>query len=92
MDTVYRSINYGGVGITMAHEMMHSLDENARMFYKNGLLTYWWSQASIDEYDVRARKISQQFSQYTISGNKVSDILYIYISCIHDIVFFLMKS
>ena len=72
---VYRSINYGSIGYIIAHEMMHALDEGGRTYNKKGVLGRWWTEASIEQYNIRAEQIRKQFSRYTIYGQKVSNTL-----------------
>ena len=81
MNMFYRSINYGGIGMTIAHEMMHALDENGRIYNKKGIYRHWWSKASVEQYNIRANHIRKQFSRYKLYGHKVNikKNIYIYI-------------
>ena len=77
-----RSINYGSIGFTISYEMMHAIDEYGQVINEKGINAphgYWWTNASIEQYDLRADYIRKQFSQYSIYENKVSNTLTIYI-------------
>ena len=88
INAMCRSINYGSIGFTISHEMMHAIDKYGRVYNKKGLFVkrgYGWTKESIEQYDLRADLIRKQFSQYSINENKVSNTfnnhihIYIYI-------------
>lgn len=62
-----RSINYGGIGIVIGHELTHGFDDKGRLFDREGNLNRWWSEKSIDSFHTRANCLIQQYGNYTIS-------------------------
>ena len=68
----YRSLNYGSIGISIAHEIMHALGPKGRTYNRHGVSSKWWTKASIVEYDKRAECIRKQFSRFTVYDINVS--------------------
>ncbi|XP_064469499.1 neprilysin-11-like [Ornithodoros turicata] len=48
-------INYGGLGSTVAHEIMHGFDLNGRQYDGNGTLSSWFTRNSAEELDILER-------------------------------------
>ncbi|KAJ8683045.1 hypothetical protein QAD02_018837 [Eretmocerus hayati] len=61
-----RSLNYGGIGMVIGHEITHGFDDKGRLFDKYGNLQQWWSQETIDEFDSRASCLVDQYSKYIV--------------------------
>ncbi|XP_066583083.1 neprilysin-4-like isoform X2 [Prorops nasuta] len=62
-----RSLNYGGIGVVIGHEITHGFDDKGRLFDKNGNLHRWWKDDAIDGFHRRAQCLIDQYSQYTVS-------------------------
>jgi len=58
--------NYGDTGGTIGHELTHGFDDEGRQFDATGNLRDWWAEADGNEFEKRARCISDQYSQYVI--------------------------
>jgi putative endopeptidase len=58
--------NYGNTGATMGHELTHGFDDEGRQFDAKGDLKDWWTKSDGEEFDKRAKCVSDQYSQYTI--------------------------
>ena len=58
--------NYGNTGGTIGHELTHGFDDEGRQFDATGNLRDWWAEADGNEFEKRARCISDQYSQYVI--------------------------
>ncbi|XP_046387966.1 neprilysin-4-like isoform X2 [Ischnura elegans] len=65
-----RSLNYGGVGVVIGHEMTHGFDIRGRLFDRNGNLQRWWQPPAIDAFQKRAMCLVDQYSRYYV--NEVS--------------------
>lgn len=50
-----RSLNYGGIGVVIGHEITHGFDDKGRLFDKNGNLHRWWKDEAINNFHERAR-------------------------------------
>ena len=58
------SINYGGIGMVMGHELTHGFDDQGRKFDASGNLRDWWSPVVGKEFDQRAECVVNQYSKY----------------------------
>ncbi|XP_054269919.1 neprilysin-4-like isoform X2 [Macrosteles quadrilineatus] len=61
-----RSLNYGGIGVVIGHEITHGFDDKGRLFDKNGNLHRWWREEAINNFHERARCLIEQYSKYTV--------------------------
>ncbi|XP_067619816.1 neprilysin-4 isoform X2 [Eurosta solidaginis] len=67
-----RSLNFGGIGVVIGHELTHGFDDKGRLFDRNGSIHKWWTDASIKGFDERARCIIAQYSNYTVGEVGIS--------------------
>jgi endothelin-converting enzyme/putative endopeptidase len=58
--------SYGNTGATIAHELTHGFDDEGRQFDARGNLRDWWTREDAEEFERRARCISDQFGQYVV--------------------------
>lgn len=63
-----QAINYGIVGVIMAHEVNHGFDDEGILYDKNGDFVEWLSIMS-REYGKRANCFVEQFNNYPIEKN-----------------------
>nr|CAG4640659.1 EOG090X01U4 [Eulimnadia texana] len=61
-----KSLNYGGIGVVIGHEITHGFDDKGRQFDKEGNLKQWWNNATIQAFRERARCIIDQYSGYKL--------------------------
>ena len=65
--------NYGDTGATIGHELTHAFDDEGRQFDALGNLKDWWTKTDAQEFEKRAKCVSDQYSQYTIvDGIKIN--------------------
>ena len=50
-----RSLNYGGIGVVIGHEITHGFDDKGRLFDEHGNLLRWWGDEAIDNFHQRAQ-------------------------------------
>ncbi|XP_034178360.1 neprilysin-4 isoform X2 [Osmia lignaria lignaria] len=62
-----RSLNYGGIGVVIGHEITHGFDDKGRLFDKDGNLHRWWKDEAIYGFHERAQCLIDQYSHYTVS-------------------------
>nr|XP_012143002.1 PREDICTED: endothelin-converting enzyme 1-like isoform X2 [Megachile rotundata] len=62
-----RSLNYGGIGVVIGHEITHGFDDKGRLFDKDGNLHRWWKDEAIYGFHERARCLIDQYGHYTVS-------------------------
>ncbi|XP_029660961.1 neprilysin-like isoform X2 [Formica exsecta] len=63
-----QAINYGIVGVIMAHEVNHGFDDDGILYDKNGDFVEWLSIMS-QEYSKKASCFVEQFNNYPIEKN-----------------------
>ncbi|XP_058795705.1 neprilysin-1-like isoform X2 [Phymastichus coffea] len=61
-----KSLNYGGIGVVIGHEITHGFDDKGRQFDKDGNLLQWWNNATIRAFRERAQCIVDQYSRYKV--------------------------
>lgn len=50
-----RSLNFGGIGVVIGHEITHGFDDRGRLFDKYGNLHRWWHEEAIQNFHERAQ-------------------------------------
>ncbi|KAK3795896.1 hypothetical protein RRG08_040692 [Elysia crispata] len=61
-----KSLNYGGIGMVIGHEITHGFDDRGRQYDKDGNLVKWWDDVVIHRFKERAQCIIDQYSNYTV--------------------------
>ncbi|XP_053607755.1 neprilysin-4-like isoform X2 [Plodia interpunctella] len=61
-----RSLNYGGIGVVIGHEITHGFDDKGRLFDCYGNLHRWWSDSAIEAFHQRAQCLIDQYGQYVV--------------------------
>jgi predicted metalloendopeptidase len=70
------AVNLGGIGTWIGHEMTHGYDDEGRKYDADGNLHDWWSKADTKEFEARAKKIAEQYSEFEpLPGMKVNGML-----------------
>jgi len=67
-----KSLNYGGIGVVIGHEITHGFDDKGRQFDKQGNLKQWWNNRTIAEFRTAAQCIVDQYSNYTLDEINLS--------------------
>ena len=55
--------NYGGIGAVIGHEIGHGFDDQGSKYDGDGNLVNWWSDKDRDEFEVRTKKLIEQYDQ-----------------------------
>lgn len=58
------ALNYGAIGVLMAHEFTHQFDNNGRRFDAEGKLRDWWTTQDAARYDAETQKLVRQYDHY----------------------------
>uniref|UniRef100_W5LKP2 Neprilysin n=1 Tax=Astyanax mexicanus TaxID=7994 RepID=W5LKP2_ASTMX len=59
------SLNYGGIGMVIGHEITHGFDDNGRNFDKDGDLKDWWTPSSTQKFQELSKCIVDQYSSFS---------------------------
>lgn len=67
------AVNYGGIGVVIAHELTHAFDQRGRHFDADGRKVDWWSPSSNGRFTALAKQLVEQFNQYEpLPGQRVN--------------------
>lgn len=58
------AVNYGGIGVVIAHEITHAFDDQGRNFDKDGNLADWWTKEDAEKFDLKAQKYAAEWEAY----------------------------
>ncbi|KAL1918106.1 uncharacterized protein VTP21DRAFT_3372 [Calcarisporiella thermophila] len=61
-------LNYGSIGVVAGHEVTHGFDSNGRFYDANGILNNWWTNASTQNFNIRAQCFVNQNSKVSVKG------------------------
>ncbi|VDI45273.1 Hypothetical predicted protein [Mytilus galloprovincialis] len=61
-----KSLNYGGIGVVIGHEITHGFDDRGRQYDKDGNLVQWWSDEVITRFDTQTQCLVNQYSNFTL--------------------------
>uniref|UniRef100_A0A0K0FE70 Neprilysin-1 (inferred by orthology to a C. elegans protein) n=1 Tax=Strongyloides venezuelensis TaxID=75913 RepID=A0A0K0FE70_STRVS len=72
-----KSINYGGIGAVIGHEITHGFDDQGSQFDKIGNLRNWWDKKTQKEFRKRTKCIVDQYGAYEVpdTGLKINGVL-----------------
>lgn len=60
-----QSLNFGGIGMVIGHEITHGFDDNGRNFNENGDLVDWWTQQSAKNFKKQSECMVYQYGNFT---------------------------
>jgi len=69
-----RAVNFGGIGIVLAHELTHGFDSVGRLFNKYGEISKpWWSNFTLNGFRNRSQCLVGQYNKYPleIDGSQI---------------------
>jgi predicted metalloendopeptidase len=58
---------YIGIGTIIGHEFTHGFDSVGRQFDKNGNRIPWWTNQTIDAFNIQKKCIIEQYNNYTVT-------------------------
>ncbi|CAD6198779.1 unnamed protein product [Caenorhabditis auriculariae] len=65
------SMNFGGIGVVIGHEITHGFDDRGRLYDNLGNIRQWWDNATISKFEHKAECIEQQYSSYVLDQIKM---------------------
>jgi putative endopeptidase len=60
------AVNYGGIGMVIAHEITHGFDDQGRRFDADGALREWWTPEDAERFTALADRLVTQFDAYAV--------------------------
>jgi predicted metalloendopeptidase len=60
------AVNFGGIGMVVAHEITHGFDDQGRRFDADGALRDWWTPEDAEGFTKLADRLVEQFDAYTV--------------------------
>jgi putative endopeptidase len=60
------AVNYGGIGMVIAHEITHGFDDQGRRFDSHGAFRDWWTEEDQAKFTQLADRLATQFDQYVV--------------------------
>lgn len=67
-----RSLNFGGMGVVMGHELTHAFDDQGREFDKDGNLHQWWNNKTVERFKERTACLARQYGGYRVNGKPLN--------------------
>ncbi|MGA7925908.1 MAG: M13 family metallopeptidase [Candidatus Sulfotelmatobacter sp.] len=62
--TMDDSVNFGGIGLVIGHELTHGFDDRGRKFDAQGNLHDWWTEQDGKEFEKRASCVADEYSNF----------------------------
>jgi putative endopeptidase len=66
------AVNYGRIGLLMAHELTHGFDDEGGQFDGRGNLADWWTKEDRDKFDQRAQCFVDEYAQFSVGDTKLN--------------------
>jgi putative endopeptidase len=60
------AVNYGAIGMVIAHEMTHGFDDQGRQYDKEGNLHDWWLPEDSKNFEAKTQVLVNQYDNYKI--------------------------
>jgi putative endopeptidase len=64
------SVNFGGIGLVIGHELTHGFDDQGRKFDPQGNLRDWWTEQDGKEFEKRASCVADEYSNFVAVDDK----------------------
>ncbi|KAG9348182.1 hypothetical protein JZ751_001917 [Albula glossodonta] len=67
-----QSLNYGGIGAIIGHELTHGYDDWGGQYDRHGNLKQWWTEESYRKFQKKAECIVKLYDNFTVYNLKVN--------------------
>lgn len=67
------AVNYGAIGVVIAHEMTHGFDDQGSQFDKMGNMKDWWSKSDRTAFEKKTQVLVEQFNAIEILPGLFAD-------------------
>lgn len=68
-----QSVNFGGIGAVIAHEITHGYDDKGRKFDGDGNLSDWWTEEDAKLFTEKTEIMAEQSKKYVFIDHEDSD-------------------
>ncbi len=58
------AVNYGAIGVVIAHEITHGFDDQGKNYDKEGNLTDWWTKEDAAKFAAKAKQYGEEWANY----------------------------
>uniref|UniRef100_A0A2I3H7X3 Endothelin converting enzyme like 1 n=1 Tax=Nomascus leucogenys TaxID=61853 RepID=A0A2I3H7X3_NOMLE len=65
-----QSLNYGGIGTIIGHELTHGYDDWGGQYDRSGNLLHWWTEASYSRFLRKAECIVRLYDNFTVYNQR----------------------
>ncbi len=67
------AVNYGAIGVVIAHEMTHGFDDQGSQFDKDGNMNDWWTAEDRAAFEAKTNVLVEQFNAIEILPGLFAD-------------------
>uniref|UniRef100_A0A4W5NSQ6 Endothelin converting enzyme like 1 n=1 Tax=Hucho hucho TaxID=62062 RepID=A0A4W5NSQ6_9TELE len=67
-----QSLNYGGIGAIIGHELTHGYDDWGGQYDRHGNLKQWWTEESYKKFQKKAECIVKLYDNFTVYNQRVN--------------------
>uniref|UniRef100_G3NPP9 Endothelin converting enzyme-like 1 n=1 Tax=Gasterosteus aculeatus aculeatus TaxID=481459 RepID=G3NPP9_GASAC len=67
-----QSLNYGGIGAIIGHELTHGYDDWGGQYDRHGNLRQWWTEESYRKFQKKAECIVKLYDNFTVYNQRVN--------------------
>nr|XP_034989118.1 endothelin-converting enzyme-like 1 isoform X1 [Zootoca vivipara] len=67
-----QSLNYGGIGTIIGHELTHGYDDWGGQYDRHGNLMHWWTDSSYSKFLKKAECIVNLYDNFTVYNQRVN--------------------
>uniref|UniRef100_A0A669DJG0 Endothelin converting enzyme like 1 n=1 Tax=Oreochromis niloticus TaxID=8128 RepID=A0A669DJG0_ORENI len=67
-----QSLNYGGIGAIIGHELTHGYDDWGGQYDRHGNLKQWWTEESYKKFQKKAECIVKLYDNFTVYSQRVN--------------------
>lgn len=60
------ALNYGGIGIVIGHEIVHTFDDQGAQFDKDGNVNNWWTREDYEKFKAKTQQVIDLYSTFTV--------------------------
>ncbi|TNN13407.1 Endothelin-converting enzyme 1 [Schistosoma japonicum] len=66
------SLNFGGIGMVVGHEITHAFDQHGAKFDAKGNMRDWWSPETLAAFENNSQCMIEQYSNYSILNTSLN--------------------